>query len=231
MLSGDRTVCLWYSGGSDSRLLLEVMIETGEPFGILRFEDGWSSGEKRYVDKTIVSKRLQAMSYPALRHSLVGEGSEVSLVSAYSIDLYGRPHLIVRDLVHDERRCAIDLMLPNPKMQAAPTEFDIHVVGTRSDDRHWILGDHPLGSAEWQNGAKQFIAPLWDWSREDILIGLESFGVELEPIDTGNIECCFNCLKDSRAYCPKVKEEISGVDWDPAKNLENVRQVLCSEKA
>lgn len=234
IFTSDRTVALWYSGGSDSRLLLEVMLETGGRFSVLRFNDGWTREQSTVGDAGIHQHRRQAFSYPALRHMLVGEGEEIALVSGYAVDADGTMALLVRDIVDDPKRCGMDeRLLAKPQMRAAPAEFDVHIWGTRKDDRHWVVGDNvPLISGpEWKVGSKTFIAPLYEWTRERVRAALKSeYGVVVEGVDTGDLRCCTNCLRSARAYCPKVDQDIDGVIWDAEGNLSQVRGLMIDEK-
>lgn len=83
------------------------------------------------------------------------------------------------------------------------------------------------GEKAWTVGEKDFIAPLADWTREEVLEGLKSYGAEPVKKDTGNIYACHNCLKTSgKAFCPKTGGEIGGVAWDGAENTKKVREHL-----
>lgn len=222
------SICLWFSGGSDSLLLLHVLLEAKKPFGILRFEDGWDKEQRAAVDAVVIANNLQVFSYPARSHVLCDEG-EMAMVSQYAIDGFGNTAMLGRDLVDDPKRCAFDVRLETAKQPTAPVEFDLHIWGTRGDDKHWIFGEEPIlhGESGWKVGEKDFTAPLADWTREEVLEGLKSYGAEPLKVDTGNINCCHNCLKTSgKAFCPKTGGEIDGVKWDGADNTRKVREHL-----
>jgi len=219
--------CLWFSGGSDSMLLLLVMLEFEKPFGILKFEDGWSKEQRRAVDAVVMKHNLQAFSYPATDHLLAGNAKELSLASLYAVDGSGHKAMLVRDLVDDPNRCAVDLKLEKPKQRVAPIEYAVHVWGSWKDDRHWIRGEMPLAEPIWFVGNHTFIAPLYEWTREDVSRELKSRNVEPIGIDTGNITACHNCLKgEKQVFCPKTGDLIDSVIWDRKGNLTHIERFL-----
>jgi len=220
--------CLWYSGGSDSRLLLEVMLETEQSFGILTFEEGWSREQRKQFDAVVMEKSLQVFSYPAVSNTLVGENGEIGLVSQYAIDGYGNTAMLIRDLVDDPSRCAFDIKLEPAKQKIAPADWDVHLMGLRLDDKHWLKS--PLiTEKESQVGSKKFLFPLAEWSQKEVRDALKThYGVDLSgEIDLGDIGCCSNCLKSGEtAFCPKQGKDIETVNWDNAGNTAQVREFL-----
>lgn len=210
-------------------LLLELMLKTGKPFGIFMFDHGWTREQKKVVDAIVVHHNLQTYSYPAVENLLVTESGEVSLVSAYAIDCFGNTAAIIRDIVDEPERCVFDAVLPKPQMLVAPTEFDTHIWGTRSDDRHWIFGELPLSRGNsWQVGEKVFLAPLWDWTREEVSQQLEEFG-EIDGYESekvSDLHYCTNCLTEERPFCPKADKEIEPHKWDSERNLQIIREWL-----
>ena len=229
----DKLLCLWFSGGADSLLLLHVMLEVQKPFGVLRFDDGWDKEQKAAVDAIIIATGLQVFSYPASAHVLVAdETGDIGLVSQYAVDGNCDTAMLVRDLVDDPNRCAIDIRLETAKegpQTPAPIEWDLHIWGTRGDDKHWLNGEQPIlrGETSWKVGNKEFTAPLADWTREEVLEALKSYGAEPLKVDTGNVNCCHNCLKSKgKVFCPKTGGEIDAVDWDGAENTRKVREHL-----
>lgn len=227
--SREGTICLWFSGGKDSRLILEVMLRKRRPFGILLFQDGWTKEQRQVAGRVIVDNNLQAFSYPAVNHLLVAENGELSLISIYPIDGRGNVSTIIRDFV-DGERCLFDVKLPSPEMLVAPTEYDNHILGTRQDDRHWIFEDRPLGlGPQWEVGAKTFLAPLWKWTASDVQAACAEVGIENVEPDTGNLHCCSKCLTQAEPFCPKVKAQIEPHRWDAKTNLEIGRKLLIKE--
>lgn len=224
----DGSICLWFSGGSDSRLLLEIMLKTGKPFGILLFQDGWTTEQKRFADEIIKTHNLQTFHYPAINHLLVTENGEISLISGYAIDARSSLSVIIRDLVDEPNRCLFDVKLEKPRMLAAPTEFDTHILGTRGDDRHWIFEGAGLAQGyEWKRGEKTFLAPLWDWSQDAVRYCLKAgFDIEVSGPDTGDVRACSKCLTEAEPFCPKAGEVIKPHEWQPVENLKIARKWL-----
>ena len=226
------SLCLWLSGGSDSLLLLHVMLDVKKPFGILRFEEGWNRNQQKAVDAITLKHDLQCFTYPAVSNMLVGDGEQISLMSFYAVDGYGGQAMLVKDLVHDAKRCAFDINLESAKQKAAPIEYDLHIWGTRSDDRHWIDEGRPLlKTTEWSIGKQRFTAPLAKWHRAEVIEALKIYGVAwqmpLDEMDGGNIMTCFNCLQTTeKTFCPKIGGDINGVKWDGQGNLKTIRKLL-----
>jgi hypothetical protein len=201
------SVCLWFSGGSDSRLLLEIMLETGKKFGILQFTEGWSREQRRQADEAILMHDLQVFSYPAMTSSLVAEGENIGLVSQYSIDGAGNSVMLIRDLVDNAKRCAFDVDLTPAPTRPAVIEYDTHIMGLRHDDTHWAAGDKPLIDGPKTIGDKTFKFPLSDWTAAKVRRALKThYGVNLiGELDLGDINVCHNCLKGTeRCVLPEI---------------------------
>lgn len=236
LFASGKSICLWYSGGADSTLLLNVLLQVGKPFGVLRFEDGWNKRQQDAVNAVIRENKLQVFTYPASAHVLIDEKPEIGLISQYAIDAHGNTAILVRDLVDDPAVCGVEIRFETAKQgpqTPAPVEYDIHLWGTRGDDEHWLSGDKPiLTEKEWQIGEKRFIALLLDWDGLEVREALEVFDIQpassdRNGTDTGNIYACHNCLMTTeRVFCPKVKDYIDGVAWNGAENTEKVRKHL-----
>lgn len=224
-------VCLWFSAGADSRLLLETMLSLGRNFAVLNFEDGFSRKQREIVNQVIKEKNLQVFSYPPQTAMLVGFGENLSLAAFYAIDETANNAPVLRDLVTGET-CAFDIPVKSGQKHA-PIVFDAHIWGTRGDDTHSAVKGQ-LAEKRWKTGEKYFYAPLFDWKRKDVLNGLKSFGIDYtEPPDdlnTGNIACCALCLKEETdVFCPKQKKIIPSVKWDKQKNNEVFEKLLKGE--
>lgn len=237
--------CLWLSGGADSLLLLRVMLEADKQFGVLRFDDGWDRDQRKQVDAIVQRFNLMVFSYPPVMSLLTEENGEIAAVAGYAVDRFGTAALLVRDLVEEvasgesrvasgKSRCVFDIKTEMSPGAAAQIEFDAHIWGTRREDRHWIAGDDELiKSDRWSVGEKQFFAPLYDWTRDEVLEALKTFEEHVPELDTGNIVCCSRCLKKNetaRVFCPKADKEIPKVEWNREENLRLVRDILRSNK-
>lgn len=225
--------CLWWSGGSDSTLLLEIMLEQEKPFGILTFDAGWTKEQRRAINAVILERNLQVFRYPAVSNMLVAEGEEIGLVSQYAVNGFGDAAMLVRDLVHDDTRCAFDIVLEPARQKAAPVEFETHIWGLRRDDRHWAV-PKMLDASERFIGGKRFLFPLADWTAAEVRAALnDEYGIDLsERPELGDINSCSRCLTTTdRVLCPKMGDEIQGVNWSPAGNLRLVRESVMYAKS
>ena len=221
---------LWFSGGKDSRLLLEVMIAEDIPFSVLRFDDGWTYEQKKIVDEFTVRYGLRVYSYPPRVADLIGDGGEnLSIVADYPVSPDGHHHTIVRDLA-DGTRCGADLVFNQTGHVSPPIYFKTHIVGAKASDRHYTLGDEPVvRSMDWLNGDRYFIAPLFNWTDDEVLralldLGISHHAADRPELDTGNTVACSLCLRSKdRVFCPKSQSYIDPVAWSPNDKLEQFR--------
>lgn len=230
---GDR-ICLWLSGGADSLFLLETLVSLNLPFGVLRFDDGWTRRQKKRFEELTGKHNLQVFSYPAIEHFLIADDENISLASRYSVGEKGETKFLVRDLVApspegEKPRCAFEIKLETAAPGPAPILFEAHIRGSRFDDRHWSV-KKVLPEENTRLGEVCFYAPLATWTREEVIEGLKFFGIDYqepdEVLDTGNIECCSACLMEEKPFCPKQQKEIEPVKWDRKLNLEHFRSSL-----
>ena len=228
------SLCLFYSGGSDSRLLLEVMLEIKPFFGILTFGDGWDRDQRKQIDAVILEKNAQGIdfpqvfSYPALSHTLVGSNGDLGLVSQYAIDEAGNATMLVRDLV-DDGPCSFDIKLEPATQRPAPIEWGTYIMGIRLDDHHWVADGPLITERESMIGNKKFLFPLADWGEKQVRAALKKhYGLDLtNEIPLGDISACSACLKTTdRVFCPKAGHEIDGQGFDREGNLQKIRDLL-----
>lgn len=229
------SVCLHLSGGADSLLLLEAMIELNVNFGVLHLDDGFSRRQKKTIWSIIEKHReLQIFSYPARTHLLIGKHRKLALVSYYAVN-NKMSFPLLRDIIPGEK-CAFEMNLETAGVAFPPIEFDAHIRGSRFDDTHWSV-KRVLTKAKIQCAGKMFYAPLAQWTREEVLAGLKEFGIDwVEPTDdadTGNLSCCSVCLQPNKkgsVFCPKAQKMIPIVKWKPAENLKIFRTGKMSSK-
>ncbi len=233
LVGASRTISLWLSGGSDSRLLLEVMQAEGLQFTVLNFSDAMSRNQRKTVDQIITKHNLQVFSYPAREHFLISRERKLSLISLYAAGRGAVP--MVRDIVTGEK-CAFDLSLDASRHRDAPIAFDAHIVGTRARDSHWSTG-RIAKQQEWSIGDTKFYAPLHRWTRREVKEALALYGTECqkpaERLDTGNVACCHRCLvasENETVFCPKANKEISAVRWDKEGNLALFRNSIINKE-
>jgi len=206
---------LFFSGGSDSLLLLHVLIDLKAKFSVVCFDHTFTREQKRQVDEWVDEYGLIVFSYAPSNAYLMGDGKKVSLVEEY-INVLGGTVPFVRDVVHADGRCAVeDVKLGPFHHGAAPIGFTLNIFGTRKSDRHCITG-RPWKTPFWSNGAFKYLAPLWGWTRKDVKAGLDHYNVKWPKLDTGSVPMCLNCLCGTgKVHCPKKNVEIDAIDWDP----------------
>lgn len=217
---------LWMSGGADSTLLLHVLLKLSKPFSILRFDEGQTREQKAVTDALILKYDLRAYSYRPSWSMMVGDGTNLSLVSGYAVGRNGETATLFRDLV-DGPACSFDVQVPVAKNTGTPIFFENHILGTRKSDTHYALnGKRFLSGKRWVTGEAMFHAPLYSWNRATVINGLKAFGVNyIEPSDqvnSGNLTCCSLCLRPNetgKVFCPKTHTEIDNVKWDPVGQL------------
>lgn len=206
------------------------MLETEKPFGILMFGDGWSRDQRKQADAVIMKHDLQVFSYPPVANVLVANNGDMGLASQYAIDAAGNTAMLIRDLVDEPSRCAFDVKLDLAKSKQAPIDYDVHIMGLKAADRHWLKGDKGLITEESRMiGDKKFVFPLAGWSHKQVRTTLKKhYGVDLSgDIDTGDLHACHKCLgKGETVLCPKTGQIIPTVRWDREGNLRQVREYL-----
>lgn len=205
------------------------MLEEKQPFGILRMDHGWTREQKRKVDAIIIKHNLQAFRYRPTLQMLISEGEQISFVAGYPVDRSGRMALLVSDLVEGPA-CAFDLKTSEPAPQRhAPAEFDVHIWGSRFDDTHWSTPS-VLPQAGWTIGDKEFVAPLADWTRAEVLSELAVRGISPDEAIVGDFECCSRCLIGTGSvFCPKEQKDIKRKNWDLSANLGLFERILTQE--
>jgi hypothetical protein len=224
-------VALWFSAGSDSRLLLEVLLSEKVPFSILRFDDGWSREQRKTVDALILKYNLRVYSYPPISGILLGNGQgELTLACHYSVGLRGENTAIFRDLVPGEK-CAFDINIPISDRISPPMLFDTHLVGTKRGETHWIANGRPLATQKrWFIGGAKFFSPIFEWNDADVLQALKDMKVDYIPPateqeDLGNLVSCSRCLTSKTdVLCPKTGDTIPPVQWSPLQSLRDYRE-------
>lgn len=225
---------LWYSGGRDSRLLLESSIKVGIRPLLLCLDAGWTREQKTYVYSTVRKHGLPLYSYSPWKSAVCrGKDGSIFTISLYSYTPQGHSFVVIKDLAFTPNRCGLDINFRITDRLSPPIRSMKHVVGTRKTDRHPILEDgEPLVSGpEWEHGGVSFYAPLYDWGTSKVIKALKILKADWRKpsIDTGNIPACHNCLKapaGKMVYCPKAKKEIPAIAWDGDKNLQIVRSFL-----
>ena len=223
---GSRPVLFW-SGGLDSTLILAVMREMKLSFDIFQAREMWTKAQKRKVDDLIKQWGLQVYSYPMAKVNFIGQDKQISLVFEYAIGNLSFPH--IRDVTAGDT-CIAELAELETTSQP-PILWDLHIIGTRKDDKHFSTnGVQLIPSERFEIDSVRFFAPLYDWTREDVKQALSEFGIDNSEVDetedTGNIALCRSCLSQEKetVFCPLEQKMIPTVKWEPESNLQLFRQ-------
>lgn len=220
-------VALYFSGGSDSLLLLHMMQGLKQPFSIVCFDHMFSREQRKYIDKIIREHDLRVFSYRPSNAYLIGDGQQVSSVEEYEMLGVGRMPF-VKDAVQDDGRCAVTDVKFGPWHEGPATVgFKLNIFGTRKTDRHYATGRAWRKGREWAVGPFRYLAPLWDWTRKDVKTALKEYGAEWPKIDTGALPMCTRCLLnrgEGQVFCPKTQEMIPAIDWKPQEMLSEFRK-------
>jgi len=228
-------VLLW-SGGADSTLLVYLMQKIAPETAIVQFRDEWREEQIRFSDSVIKDLKLKVYVYAPADRFLVPaseDGEELALVSDYSIGDAVLP--FVRDIVFDRRACVLDLA-GAPRTPAMAFPYDAVITGFRSTDTHFAMGDNFRMHPKTIFAARLFAAPLFDWTRENVLdacrelqIPLSEFytGERDDRFDTGNLLACDRCVSKpdgTSVFCHKSGGDVTAAGWDKQKTLESFRK-------
>src|SRR5580765_333548 len=169
-----KTACLFYSGGSDSLLLLNVLLDLKADFAVITFVTTFSSRQKRVLDDLAYEKGIRIYSYKPQTAYFIGDGERMAFIEEYAMPCGGTMPFI-RDCVGGEK-CSYDLMVET-RPTAVPIRFELNIFGTRKTDRHWSWGKS-FADAELTMGMGKILAPLWKWNRKQVLEALKEYGVK-----------------------------------------------------
>lgn len=220
-----RNVGLFFSGGSDSLLLLRILLDMEHNFSIVTFDHSFSRAQRDYIGQIIDKHKLRVFSYPPMNAYLIGtETDKVSVVEEY-VMLGGAVFPFVRDVTHNPDVCAMEDVQFGPFSSVAPIGFSLNLFGLRKSDRHWSVGKVAEKKIN-KFGKGFFYYPLWDLNRNQVAEGLQFYGEKVPKLDTGEIQFCKNCLcpKGEKVFCPRQQKEIAPHQWNPSANLEFFRK-------
>lgn len=219
LLNNYRSPVLCWSAGLDSTLLLAMLIEDDKRVDVVQLgREFWTKEQKKRADELIKKWDLKVLSYPPIRTSFIGNDDQISLVREYAFIDAVMP--MVSDVI-EGTRCIADL--DSYKAYAPPATWDLVLVGSRSDDRHYAFPKQVIPSEKWTLGQTTFYAPFYDKTREWVKNELQSRGLPCEEVsdeaDSGNISLCTKCLNGVEVLCPKENSIIPPVQWDRSQNL------------
>ena len=212
----DKITCLFLSGGSESLLLLNVLLDMRATFSIMTMDTTFSSRQMQVIDDLVYEHNLRVYSYKPQAAYFIGNGERLAFVEEYAL-LDGTLLPFIADCVGGEK-CSWDLMVET--RSEVPIGFEVNIFGTRRPDRHWSFGKAFPGSNV-KLGYGEILAPLWEWRRLDVIEALKNYGVKKPQVDTGNYDYCCLCLEgNGKVECPKTGELIDSIDWDRATMLD-----------
>lgn len=214
-----KTTCLYFSGGSDSLLLLHVLLDMKANFSIMTFDATFSPEQKKLIDDVVYEQGLRVFSYKPANAYFIGDGEKLAFVEEYGF-LDGTLIPFVRDCTGGTK-CSFDVMVET--RPDVPIGFEVNIFGTRKTDRHWSWGSAALQSRKRLEHGIVW-APLWAFSRADVIAGLKEYGVKKPKVDTGSYQHCTACLEGKgEIFCPKTQQIIDPVDWKPTVMLDAFR--------
>lgn len=219
LLGKSRHAAVLLSGGIDSMLVLRQVREHCPDIEAIVFRADMAKEQWAIIENLIRLWDLTVVTMPPSASYLVPNGTELARVDEYVIGGVPIPHL--RDFVHDDSRCAIEvqqMFLPNP-----PLDYDLIFVGTREGDRSEATG-RPLQKAVTVTNGMTIAAPIYYWTDEQVKEAAQGLPYAKEwyedgdpKFDTGNIVACSNCLHNGTSapvLCPKLGDKIPGHEWD-----------------
>lgn len=214
---------LFLSGGSDSLLLLHILLDMGARFHCITFDYSFSQEQKARIDALTRTFGLRVLSYQPSEAYLIGDGKDrVSMVEEYLMS-NNITIPFVRDCVHNDNVCIHDEKFGTLRQDKAPVGFTLYLTGARKSDRHYTVGRALKSQTRTKDGITVH-APLWDLTRRDVKKLLAIFKERVPKLDTGVLDLCTKCLTATApVLCPRLNEQIEPHNWDPATGLKIFR--------
>jgi 3'-phosphoadenosine 5'-phosphosulfate sulfotransferase (PAPS reductase)/FAD synthetase len=199
---------LAWSGGSDSTLLLHLMLELNLDFSILTFHHLWTREQRQFVVDTVARKQLTVFFYSPVNINYTGKYVTAGYMMGNTLIHTVMDHVPAENCGLDVGRAAVK----DSRLQPGYL-WDLTIVGTKRTDRHELVDQFNFKD----EGGHRFIKPLWDWTDAEVKDEAASRGYELDqrpyPVgDTGSYIACMACMDTKeRVYCPKAKQMITGI--------------------
>lgn len=208
------------SFGKESVLLLHEVCKFCNP-AVIWLKGDLTPAQKEFPYQMIRDWNLTVFSLtPSMRYPVPAPTGEWSIVSEHEFS--GSPIPIVRDLIHDEKRCLLKIDLD--RSPGVPWPFDVIFTGWKDADRHPLLGGvipYPPDGVE--IGGARWYAPLRDLTDVDVWAAIYELGLpfnkaKYEGNDRADPDCviaCSKCLTEKgRIWCHDVGREIEATKWD-----------------
>lgn len=200
---------LLFSAGKDSILLLDVLCSLDLEVSLISFPHLWTPRQVRQAIDETGGKML--FHYAPV---------DIRFKSPYAISSYGIGGRLI--MIYSKRlatnRCGLEVgKRAIAERHVQPMYFwDLTIVGTKELDEQ--LGQ-PFTFQELSGEGHRFVAPLWDWTDEEVLEELKARGRDgfdsTDPErDTGTFMACTACMEtshDSEVHCPKEGRPIPGL--------------------
>ncbi len=216
---------LFFSGGLDSTLLLAILRENNVVIDIVTVgREHWTKQQKQRMDTLIRDWELKIFAYPPSGISFMGDGENITAVFDYAIG--GMTVPLLRDVIGGDK-CVAEL--DGLRLHESPINWDCVVVGSRKFDKHYAL-DTIAPDKEWNVGRATFLAPLYEYTREEVQEQLRMRGLPWEEVDddedTGNLNVCDLCLSaiEGQVFCPKEEDYIPAMGSNLRPNLKMFRE-------
>lgn len=204
---------LWFSGGKDSTLLLDLLLAADVNISLLVFQDLWSRSHRKYVQSVVAEKDLKCFFYSPVGIETTHNGTIVAPI--YNVNEEVIP--ILMDVKPRDNICGhdkIQKVAEKAYLEVKPPYiFDLTFVGSKETDSHKGK-DTLLPRFE----RTQVVAPLWQWTDEEVwdailLREIPYNRSQYNPDgsrcgdDNGDFIGCLNCyrIEDEEVYCPKTE--------------------------
>jgi 3'-phosphoadenosine 5'-phosphosulfate sulfotransferase (PAPS reductase)/FAD synthetase len=228
MLRKSRHAAVALSGGMDSLVVLQQVRELAPDTEVLVFRTDWTPQQWGIIDNLIKLWDLTVVTPPPQASYFVPNGDQLARVDEY--DVGGAVLPVLRDVVHDDARCVLEL--ERNFLAVSPLDYDCVFTGTRRSDSSAATGP-PLRRAISRVGELWFVAPIFYWTDEqvkkaakDLPYAKEWYEEKDERFDTGNLLACGACVRrgdGEPVHCPKEGKTIAGHVWDQPVMLEKFR--------
>ncbi len=213
---------VFLSGGADSVVVLDEVIKHHPNIEAVTFNQDFTKPQWQIIENLLDKYEVELHTFPPNQSYLIEREGRLAKVDEYGLNDFLFP--VVRDLVEGER-CLHDL---DPRrIENVPFPYDVVFVGTRKEDADPAI--RPMAQPVIKQHGITFVAPLWEWTKEQVLerarelpISKEFYEQGKEEFDTGNLIACSRCYQ-GQAYCPKEMKVIPKVEWDKDRNLEYFR--------
>ena len=210
---------IFFSGGIDSLLLLDIIREFDNTIPVLTFAQDFTKEQWVRFENLILKWELSLYTFPPYHRFFVPNGTDISLIDEYNYGGISFP--IIRDLEHGDK-CGLELS--QQRLMTPDTFWQTTFIGALKDDIHPLAkGNAYLGGEHSQIENLTFIAPLWEWSKAEVIEEAAKRGL-IAIEGTGELSACTKCLQSTEpVYCVKRDTIIEAVKWEPENQLSAFR--------